>query len=113
MQAKSQKYTPEERARFWSAHINKWRQGSLTKAEYCRRAELSKHAFYYWCKKLGHTNSRKTQEENAIVPVPLKVVQEKTHTPLRLMVNSYQVDIPGDFQQEVLAKLVRTLEEIT
>ena len=47
------------------------------------------------------------------MPVPLKVVHEKTHTPLRLMVNNYQVDIPGDFQQEVLAKLVRTLEEIT
>ena len=104
------------RSEFWNSHIKKWQQSYFSKAEYCRRAGLSRYAFYYWCKKLGISEKDEAASPvNAVVPVSFPVVKIKDpkHEPLRLMIDRYRVDIPGDFNPEVLTKLIRTLEDNT
>ena len=93
---------------YWAKHIRKWKDSGLSKAEYARQNELSRHAFYYWYNKL----ERKTSN-TAVVPLPFTVPdpREQQTKPITLNVGQrFQVDIQGDFDSSVLQKLISTLE---
>lgn len=111
------KLTSEQRVEFWSEHVWQWQQSGLTKTEYCRRHGLSRSSLLYWCTKLDATYSKQDKQsdpDNSIVPVTLQTIKSQAHPSqsLCLQVSGYQVDIPGDFQPEVLTKLIRTLEDM-
>lgn len=38
----------EEKRRYWSRHIQSWRQSGQTAQAYCRRHQLKSHQFQYW-----------------------------------------------------------------
>jgi hypothetical protein len=102
------------RAEYWSDHIQRWQDSGLSKAEYCRQNHLTKHAFYYWCKKLRHASQDEgsNQDEGSVVPLPFRVVDLIPGQP-SLVLNigqRFQVAIQGDFQPSVLKKLIKTLE---
>lgn len=95
---------------FWTEQIRKQKQSGLSKIGYCRQQGLSKHAFYYWSKKLGSEH----RPQNSIVPLGIKLIQ--THhcgyQPISIRINRFKIDIASDFDPAVLKKLVQTLENI-
>lgn len=52
----------------WQAHLAAQAKSGLSRSEYCRRQQISYHAFTYWRKKLN-----KTADNNiALVPITLQ-----------------------------------------
>jgi hypothetical protein len=102
--------TALSRSEYWSDNIRRWQDSGLSKAEYCRQNHLTKHAFYYWCKKLRHAN----QDEGSVVPLPFRVVDLIPGQPSFVLKigQCFQVVIQGDFQPSVLKKLIKTLEDM-
>jgi transposase-like protein len=41
-------------SRHWQAHVKALERSGLSRAEYCRRHDLSYHAMTYWQRKLSH-----------------------------------------------------------
>jgi len=54
--------------RRWAAHVAALRNSGLSRAEYCRRQNLSYHALTYWCRKLSHQSRPAT----TLVPITFK-----------------------------------------
>lgn len=54
--------------RRWAAHVTALRKSGLSRAEYCRRQNLSYHALTYWCRKLAHPGMPAT----TLVPINFK-----------------------------------------
>ena len=111
MQTQPRKHLSSIKSEFWSGHIRAWKESGLKKSEYCRQNGLSRHAFYYWQKKLDRSNG----SDNTVVPLSFMVqatgTKEKT---LSLNIGQrFQIDIQDDFNCEVLKKLINTLESIS
>jgi hypothetical protein len=72
---------------------------------------LTKHAFYYWRKKLRQSN----QAESPVVPLSFRVGHLAPSRPsfvLTVGQQGYHVAIQGDFDPPVLKKLIKTLEDM-
>lgn len=54
--------------RRWAAHVAALRNSGLSRAEYCRRQNLSYHALTYWYRKLAGQGASAT----TLVPISLK-----------------------------------------
>lgn len=52
--------------RFWQTHIKAMEQSGLSRAEYCRRRNISYHALIYWQRKLTKPSTNPT-----LVPISL------------------------------------------
>jgi hypothetical protein len=52
----------------WQAHLAAQAKSELSRPEYCRRQEISCHAFYYWRKKLSQTGGNNV----ALVPITMQ-----------------------------------------
>ena len=48
------KNVTSQASRHWHAHVKALDRSGLSRAEYCRRHDLSYHAMTYWQRKLGH-----------------------------------------------------------
>jgi hypothetical protein len=55
--------------RQWPAHVQAFRRSGLSRAEYCRRQNISYHALTYWQRKLSRPGTGRSVP--ALVPVPL------------------------------------------
>ena len=110
MHPKSKRRSPA-RAHFWAGHIQKWQHSMQTKARYCIEQGLSRHAFYYWFKKL---EGKEHSQGGAIVPTNFTIIKTEpsTYQSIKLNVSRFQVEIGTDFQARTLVKLIKTLEEM-
>jgi hypothetical protein len=52
----------------WQAHLTAQAKSGLSRSEYCRRQQISYHAFTYWQKKLNKTAGNNV----ALVPITLQ-----------------------------------------
>jgi hypothetical protein len=98
------------KAEYWSEHIRRWQDSGLSKVEYCRQNNLTKHAFYYWRKKLKQSN----QGESPVVPLSFRIgdLAPNRQSFVLTVGQGYHVAIQGDFDPPVLKKLIKTLENM-
>ena len=54
----------------WQAHLAAQAKSGLSRSEYCRRQEISYHAFGYWRRKLGKTGGNNV----ALVPITIQAM---------------------------------------
>lgn len=98
--------------KYWRAHITALSKSGLSRAEYCRRWELSYHAMTYWREKLSGTNPAVP----TLVPVSVPaVIQSREPRPdqswLRLVLpNRFAIDIGDNFSPDTLLRVLTTLE---
>ncbi len=52
----------------WQAHLAAQAKSGLSRPEYCRRQEISYHAFYYWRRKLSKTGGNNV----SLVPITMQ-----------------------------------------
>jgi len=98
--------------RIWAAHLKAWRQSGLSRMEYCRRQNLSYHAFNYWKRKFNQPASTGI----SFVPVPARRIdQEKVVSlpvsVLRIEVGRFKIEVPDSFSPRTLVRVISTLEE--
>lgn len=120
--------------RYWRGHVDAWRESGLSAQGYARRHGLYKNSIRYWHKKFSlHSASSPVISDLSSVsalktsPVPSAVSQssevkfvpvtlsskssDKSQEPLVLRVGSrFRIDVPDQFSQTTLARLLRTLE---
>ena len=98
--------------KIWQAHLNAWRKSGLSRAEYCRRNNISYHALRYWQKK----RERLSSSEITFVPVPFTgavqndVVRKRISGLKVEFGNRFKIDVSDDFSSATLTRLISALE---
>jgi hypothetical protein len=96
----------QKRTAWWLTHVAQWRQSDMSKAGYCTKHSLNLSSFRYWLRK----SSTATMDASAaIVPLPFTLVPKLPSIGL-LVGNRYALDIPADFDEAALARLLSVLE---
>ena len=101
----------------WEDHINSWKRSQLSKAEYCRKNQISYHTFNYWKKRL-----EKPTPPSPITLVKLDETKNLTTSfqkqnvtslsPIRFWVKDFCIEVDNNFSPTVLSQLVQTLRRI-
>ena len=107
--AKEPKDHQAKNRRHWEAHFRAAAKSGLSRAEYCRRHNLSYHAMGYWHKRLSRKNSRKT-----FVPVKMALIQSeerRDESGLKILLpGKMSVAVGGNFSPVTLDRLLTVLE---
>jgi hypothetical protein len=98
----------ERRADFWHEHVQRWRESGLSKGRYCRVHGLSPNRFGYWAKKYPPEVSAEVALPS-IVPLSFTLAPKAPSIGL-LVGNRYSLDIPADFDEATLTRLLSVLE---
>ena len=108
MAEQTRKERNEEKQRVWTSHINAWKSSGLTQTEYCRQKELSRCQFTYWKCKLVKKSAPVT-----FVPIMEQSVRSQiphnNQAPIKLIIDTYQIEIGDGFSPGTLSTLIRTL----
>lgn len=100
------------RPRFWQTHIKAMAQSGLSRAEYCRRCNLSYYALVYWQRKLARPSSNPV----TLVPVALSAVRKSSVTdsdpaPLKILLpGNLAIAVGDNFSGATLNRLLTLLE---
>lgn len=116
----------ESRAAFWRAHLHAWRGSGLSQAAYCRLHGLSLRAMRYRKRTLsldvpaehdGTTLASQPGKDPGVTFVPVLLPRSpagvEAVVPLQVVLGKrIRIQVDGDFDPALLAKLVRTLEAL-
>ncbi len=102
------------RSRFrhhWEAHIKAQQKSGLSRAEYCRRNDLSYHAMTYQQRKLSEPSRKQTQ----LIPVPAeRITQHKISTVssgVKIILNDrIGIEVSEQFSPRSLSQVLTVLE---
>src|SRR3989339_16603 len=83
------KYNPTVQSRKWQAHLAAQAKSGLSRAEYCRRQQISYHAFTYWRKRLSKPSG------NDITLVPITLRPAPVHIGAHVGVTDLMLILPG------------------
>jgi hypothetical protein len=109
-QSNKQKQTGETKK--WQAHLAAQAKSGLSRSEYCRRQEISYHAFEYWRRKLSKTCVNSV----ALVPItmqsePRRVISYGCAADLTLVLpGSMSIAVGDNFSGTTLNRLLSLLE---
>lgn len=99
----------QKRAARWLAHVEQWWQSGMSKAAYCAAHGLNYSSFCYWLRKSRSAPVHVPVSSPAIVPLPFTLAPKAPSIGL-LVGNRYALDIPSDFDEATLTKLLSVLE---
>ena len=95
--------------RHWEAHLKAAAKSGLSRAEYCRRHNLSYHAMGYWQRRLSLEDSRQT-----FVPVNMALIRREdqpNESGLRILLpGKMSVAVGDNFSTATLNRLLTVLE---
>ncbi|GAB6110373.1 IS66 family insertion sequence element accessory protein TnpA [Desulfomicrobium salsuginis] len=99
----------QNRAARWLAHVEHWRHSGMSKAAYCTAHGLNFSSFRYWLRKSRSASVDVSALPPAIVPLPFTLAPKAPS--IGLMVGTrYALDIPADFDEVTLTRLLSVLE---
>jgi hypothetical protein len=96
----------------WQAHVHKQQKSGLSRAEYCRRQNLSYHALTYWTRKLSHPRP----DSPILVPVPLKNVRHRSSAAepgsgIKITLGgNIAIEVSENFSSSALVRVIAVLE---
>jgi len=97
----------------WQDHVNGLVRSGLSRAEYCRRHNLSYHALTYWCRKLRYREGQ-TPVLVQVPEVPAEVRQpannHKTSGVTIRLNNEVAIELSLQFSPDTLKKVLCVLE---
>jgi hypothetical protein len=99
----------QNRAANWLTHVEQWRQSGMSKAAYCTEHSLNFSSFWYWLRKSRLASVDTLTLSPAIVPFPFALAPKAPSIGL-LVGNRYALDIPADFDETTLTRLLAVLE---
>ena len=96
-------------AAWWLEHVERWRQGGMTKTGYCAANSLSLHSFRYWLRKSRSSLDTSPAAQPSVVALPFILAPKGPSFGL-VIANRYALDIPADFDESALNRLLAILE---
>ena len=106
MEAQSNEIKTAPLSKLWTKHLEKWELSGLSQNEYCRRNDLRPNQFTYWKSKL------KKQAQTRIIPVPMPLTCSSPGLKLNIGLD-LQIEIPDDFSQATLERVLTTLKIVS
>jgi hypothetical protein len=107
METESRQEKLEKLRKFWKAHMDKWEESGLPQKEYCRQHNLIYHRFVYWKARFKSINLPVKFVQVASQPINPGPSFLKLHLP-----RGCQVEIPDNFSENTLKRLLATLQEL-
>jgi len=97
--------------RHWQTHVKAQEKSGLSRAEYCRRHDLSYHALTYWQRKLSGPSRQHTQ----LIPVPVERTTQQYQPGLSsgikiLLNNRIAIEVAEEFSPKTLNRILSVLE---
>lgn len=97
--------------RQWQAHIQAQKKSGLSRAEYCRKYDLSYHALAYWQRKL----SGPSRQHTPLVPVPVESITRhdlsaSTSGVKILLDDRIAIEVAEQFSPGTLSRVLSVLE---
>ena len=99
----------QNRAARCLAHVEQWRHSGMSKAANCKAHGLNFSSFRYWLRKSRSASVDVPVLPPAIVPLPFTLALKAPSIGL-LVGNRYALDIPADFDEAMLTRLLSVLE---
>jgi hypothetical protein len=95
---------------WWLEHVDRWRQSGMTKTGYCAANGLSLHSFRYWLRKSRSSmDTVPVAQPSVMVALPFILAPKGPSFGL-VIANRYALDIPADFDEAALNRLLAILE---
>ena len=102
---------PQERRRFWQAHVEALAASGLSRREYCRRHHLAYHGLTYWVRRQRASNTAVSQLSLVEVAPPHRQPLHLGGSAFRLYLQrGHLLEIDTDFDQDALQRLLSVLE---
>ncbi len=95
----------------WEAHIKAQLKSGLSRAEYCRKHDLSYHAMTYWGRKMSASSRRTSQ----LVPVPMEKIRQSGRPTItsgvKILLNDcIAIEVSEQFSPRALSQVLTVLE---
>ena len=101
----------QNRAARWLAHVEQWRDSGMSKSAYCTAHGLNFSSFRYWLRKSRSVPAHVSVSPPATVPLSFTLAPAPKAPSIGLLVgNRYALDIPADFDEVTLTRLLSVLE---
>lgn len=96
----------------WAAILKAFKTAGLSMNKYCEANEINRYQFIYWKRKLDPKISEPISE----VPAFIKVIERPTVDfecrPLSLVINGFTINVPVNFNEAHLKKLINVVQAI-
>jgi hypothetical protein len=99
----------QNRATRWMAHVQQWRESGLAKSRYCCENGLALSTFQYWITKSRPSSGGEFAAISTLVVLPFTFASKAPSISL-MVSNRYAMDIPADFDDATLVRLLSVLE---
>lgn len=97
----------KEKALYWSGQISEYRKSGETLVKWCEKNDIKIHTMKYWLRKQSPVSQEKP--ETAWVSC---MVEEPVRNTITLKVKNVEIEVMSGFQDELLLKVLRTLEQL-
>jgi hypothetical protein len=99
---------------FWQNHIESWQKSGLSQRDYCRSKSLALSTFAYWRGKIGKTGGEQPKFYPLAVLPDFTAMHQETTSAMRLNLceQRFQVEIPDNFSEQALKRLIFTLTQL-
>ena len=110
------------RRRHWARLVAEWERTGLSEVVFCRERQITLAPFRWWKSRLSRADARGSESATPSVPqrssrlVPVRVVPSAPDAgaaPLEVVCGSRTIRVHGDFDAQVLSKLLRAVEDIS
>ena len=96
--------SPNEKRELWLSHLKNWKESGLSKAEYCRRANI----------KYSHFRSWEYRLKKKAMFLPVRLLSEKVLVERSCGIEIrgpgiFSIILKGEFEESLLKKAIRSL----
>ena len=99
----------QNRSSSWMVHVQQWRESGLGKSQYCREHGLALNVLQRWVSKSRPSSGDEPTTIPAFVALPFTLASRAPS--IGLMISTrYTLDIPADFDETTLNRLLSVLE---
>lgn len=97
----------KEKELYWTDQINDYRESGETLVQWCEKKDIKIHTMKYWLRKQSPVS--KKSQETAWVSC---LVEEPSSDTITLKIKNVEIEVMSGFQDELLLKVLRTLNQL-
>lgn len=97
----------KEKELYWRDQISEYRQSGETLVQWCEKKDIKLYTMKYWLRKQSPVATEKP--ETTWVSC---MVEEPSNGTLTLTIKNVEIEVMSGFQDELLLKVLRTLDQL-
>jgi hypothetical protein len=102
----------QNKASRWRDILKEFKTSSLTINKYCEKHNLKHHQFLYWRRKLEVLEDPDLTKNPSFIKVDVSSKDLRLNHPLTIEINTIKINVPLDFDEDHLRKLIHVVKHI-